>query len=201
MQPFMKKIECPYCKQQLDKAPARKTKCPHCGNQIFVRKRELVTEEEAQVLDWVSRLEDYGLTEQKFEKIRNELSKRFKTKATVNDTIWSFFNSWINAHPISERTKNVYYEMARLVSMEGRDSKPLIEAALKSQLTYFKSQGVKQVWVSNYGMRNDDSNTCPECVKLHGKRFQIDDALTKMPIPRGCTDDSCRCEYTDYKPD
>ena len=142
MQIFKKKIECPYCKQQLEKAPTRKTKCPHCGNQIFVRKKELLTEEEAQVLDWVSRLENYGLTVQKFEKLRDELSKGFTTKATVNDTIWSFFHSWINAHPISEQTKNVYYEMARLVSMEGRDGKPLIEAARRSQLTYFKSHGV-----------------------------------------------------------
>jgi DNA-directed RNA polymerase subunit RPC12/RpoP len=140
MSSLNKIITCPYCKQPLEKAIKRKTPCPHCGSVIFVRQGELVTEEEAQILDWLKRLEPFGLNKKNFEQEREMLCERFMTKASVNDTVWSFLNSWVGAHKISQETKMAYYEMARLVDIEGKDPRPYISAALRSQLTYFKLQ-------------------------------------------------------------
>jgi hypothetical protein len=57
-----RRAECPYCKSSLRKIPAAKTKCPHCGEYMFVRTRPLdgtrtvVTAEEARCIeaDWVA---------------------------------------------------------------------------------------------------------------------------------------------------
>jgi len=42
---------CPYCDKLIDPKPTRKRKCPHCGQPIFVRAGELLTEFAAAVLD------------------------------------------------------------------------------------------------------------------------------------------------------
>lgn len=41
------KPSCPYCHTYLEKAPTRKKQCPHCGNDIYVRKAKLLTHKEA----------------------------------------------------------------------------------------------------------------------------------------------------------
>jgi hypothetical protein len=193
---FQKKICCPYCGDQLTEIPKRKTKCPHCGQMMYVRKGDLYTEEEAKIGDWMIRLEEYGITRDQFDAEREKLTKRFGQKAPVNDTIWGLFNVFINAHPLSRDTQFIYWEMARLMSLEGRDPRPYIEASLKSQLTRLKMQGVNCVKIMAYGMEPDDS-TCIECTRLHGKILNIEDALETMPIPRTNInkDRWCRCSY------
>lgn len=37
---------CPYCQRKLDKRPQRKSKCPHCGEVIYVRAGDLLREDE-----------------------------------------------------------------------------------------------------------------------------------------------------------
>jgi len=37
---------CPYCRRKLEKKPTRKTKCPHCGEPIYVRAGDLLREDE-----------------------------------------------------------------------------------------------------------------------------------------------------------
>lgn len=37
---------CPYCRRKLEKKPARKSKCPHCGEPIYVRAGDLLREDE-----------------------------------------------------------------------------------------------------------------------------------------------------------
>jgi len=54
--------ECPYCKESLKKTPAAKTKCPRCGESMFVRTRPqdgarvVVTTDEARRIE-----EDWGV--------------------------------------------------------------------------------------------------------------------------------------------
>ena len=55
-----RKAECPYCHIALEKIPAKKTECSHCGAFMFVRTRPkdnarvVVTKEEAEKIeeDW-----------------------------------------------------------------------------------------------------------------------------------------------------
>ncbi|HAJ37930.1 MAG TPA: hypothetical protein DCL15_19850 [Chloroflexi bacterium] len=37
---------CPYCRRKLEKKPTRKSKCPHCGELIYVRAGDLLREDE-----------------------------------------------------------------------------------------------------------------------------------------------------------
>ena len=39
-------VRCPYCQRKLDKAPRRKSKCPHCGEFIYVRGDDLLRADE-----------------------------------------------------------------------------------------------------------------------------------------------------------
>jgi hypothetical protein len=39
-------VRCPYCRRKLDKAPKRKSKCPHCGEFIYVRGDDLLRADE-----------------------------------------------------------------------------------------------------------------------------------------------------------
>jgi phage FluMu protein Com len=53
----MASINCPYCKKELAKFPSRKTKCPHCNKDIYVRtnpsdqQQMLVTEQELEKIE------------------------------------------------------------------------------------------------------------------------------------------------------
>ena len=186
---FSRKPTCPYCKNPLETTPKRKAKCPHCGKWIYVRKGEMLKEDDAQILDWLVFLDKYGITKQKIESSRNDLSKKFKAKASVHDTIWFILNSLVTTKP-----EQAFYEMARLANQEGKDAQSYIEQALRTQLNSYKLRGIKTVRVVGYA-EEPDYSTCPDCVKLLCKKFPIDEALEKMPIPRSCTSGWCRCGY------
>jgi hypothetical protein len=119
---FQKKPRCPNCNSTLQTKPARKQECPFCKQLILVRNGELVTEEEASIIDWLASLEYFGITRKEFDKQRNELSKKFGTKATVNDTVWQILNILVSNHANNDiALEQVYREMAKLVSGEGKD--------------------------------------------------------------------------------
>ena len=127
---FQRKPNCPNCDVVLEKKPTRKQECPHCGRLILVRNRKLVTQEQAKIMDWLLRLEGFGITRNGFDKQRDELSKQFGSRASINNTLWQIFNKLIlkfagNASFLEQ----VYREMASLVSSEGKDpTEYLIEA-------------------------------------------------------------------------
>ncbi len=39
-------VKCPYCQRKLEKKPTRKSKCPHCGEAIYVRSGDLMRADE-----------------------------------------------------------------------------------------------------------------------------------------------------------
>jgi DNA-directed RNA polymerase subunit RPC12/RpoP len=53
---------CPYCERELSRRPERKSRCPHCGDSVFVRirpfdrKRVLLTEQQtsAEESEWTA---------------------------------------------------------------------------------------------------------------------------------------------------
>lgn len=103
--------ECPYCHQRLAKAPARKTKCPYCGQFMYVRtrpkdrKRVLVTKEEADKIDeeWpiiagVSTHNDHFIEKDELEAERKILRKKFGTEPSENDVKWGVFNKQLLKH-------------------------------------------------------------------------------------------------------
>ena len=186
--------KCPYCQCELDIVPKRKKKCPHCGGFIFVRNGRLITEDDANIEDWLVRLAQFRITKAEFDSNRQNLSKQFGSLASINDTVWRILNEEVLKRRSFHDVEMAYYEMARLASTEDKDPKPFCAEALRTQLTELKTQGVKIVKIVGYGMRNDSS--CRKCRSLHGKKFDIEVALRELPIPTVCEDElGCKCSY------
>jgi hypothetical protein len=119
---FRKKIKCPNCNAVLQSKPTRKQECPRCGKSIHVRVGELLTEDQATVKDWLVHLERFGITQRDFDRHKRELSLQFGTSASVNDTLWRILNQLVlTCAKDASFLEQVYREMARLTSSEGRD--------------------------------------------------------------------------------
>jgi hypothetical protein len=200
---------CPYCRQILDKRPKRKTKCPHCDKDIYVRARQhlfpstLLTEQDARVADHLERAKDYGLEDADFAGLREQLSRRFAREPSSGDVLWALFQDTLQRAMKSgdlQQCKMLYLEMALFVYEEGREFFHLLEQSRKMELTAYKRDGfVDRVFIITAG-----DASCEACQELKGTVFTIDDALEQMPIPcRDCTFDFqgsgqpgwCRCLY------
>lgn len=193
---FTRKPKCPYCASTLESAPTRKKKCPHCGKSIYVREGKLVSEDDAKITDMLSRLSGFSVTRRDFDNQRSKLSKRFGFTAPVNDTLWGLLNELIPKTRDPHTKKLVYYEMARLVSEEGKDPKPYLSNALQIELEELNKDGAKTVRIVGAGNRGDDPSACKKCKSLHGKKFEINVARQTLPIPTLCENESgCRCSY------
>ena len=205
MRLFKKKPRCPYCELELDKKPTRKKKCPNCSEYIIVRRGELYTEEQAEIMDQVGILEQFGASQEMFEEEREELSKQFGLQASVRDTLWKMLNSLIPQQERSVNKELLYMRMAYFVEEEGRDPSQLIEQAMQLKGTRIKKEvlGDKKEFGGLFNnirykvnTRNDDI-VCDRCNEISKRTYTIDDFLKKMPIPNNCSNPrGCRCNVT-----
>ncbi len=95
---------CPSCNFELDEKPERKKKCPHCGNNIFVRtrpldrKKVLISDKQIDQLDFQWQLYNEHKERENYEqdpeylKVRDELRKKFKREPSVSDVRWGLAN-------------------------------------------------------------------------------------------------------------
>jgi hypothetical protein len=191
----MSPAKCPYCKLALSKKPKRKKKCPHCQNYIFVKKGRLLTEDQKAAEEWRDRLAHFGVTTQTFVQHYQQLATRFDKPPAVNDVVWSILNSLVERHRNQQDRQSLvtlYSEMARLVSIEGKDPRPFLAQAAKQDLLEIQDAGFTHVKVYTA----NDEFVCFECQKLQGVIFPIEQALADMPIPTVCeSEDGCRCGY------
>ncbi len=105
-----RKAECPNCHKALSKLPGAKTKCPHCGEFMFVRTRPkdnarvVVTKAEADKIDeeWsiVAGTHDIFIAEkEEFAKEKEILRRRFGGKEpSDNDVRWGLLNKQLIEH-------------------------------------------------------------------------------------------------------
>jgi len=112
-----RKAECSYCHKALSKIPGSKTKCPHCGEFMFVRTRPkdnvrvAVTKEEADKIDeeWtiVTGTHDIFIAEKEaFTNEKEILKKRFGGKEpSDNDVKWGLLNKQLRSF------KNKYFRI------------------------------------------------------------------------------------------
>lgn len=131
---FTQRPKCPYCNKVLQTKPERKSPCPFCGNSILVRMGNLVTEEDAQIEDWLTRTD---ITRTQFDKTRERLSQQFNQRASVNDTIWRLLNELVAkyaTHPSS--LEQVYRHMSAFMSGEGKDPTMYLIEAEKVRAQY-----------------------------------------------------------------
>ncbi|RJP46306.1 MAG: hypothetical protein C4583_19210 [Anaerolineaceae bacterium] len=153
---FQRKPKCPNCNLELQTRPSRKENCPYCGDFILVRHGKLVTEEQAKVMDWLVRLEIFGVTRRDFDRQREALSKQFGNRASVNDTVWRILNNLIlRLGKSSVLLEQVYREMASLASNEGKDPTQYLIQAKKVGGRFQNASAIpqKQVFLAHDELR------------------------------------------------
>ncbi len=192
MEMNIKQVKCPYCVYQFDLPLKQKSKCPNCGNFVFVNNEELITWEEFDIKNWTERL---YITRVIFDTKRKKLSQEFGQTVSVNDTIWSILKDQSESDDLFAR-KVAFYEMVSLAILEEKDAQPYIKLALETTLIELKIRGVKEVEIVGSGERNGEPSICEKCREEIGKKLSIEDALKNMPIPMVCENpDGCRCTY------
>ncbi len=128
-----RKAECPNCHKSLSKIPGAKTKCPHCGEFMFVRTRPkdnarvVVTKAEADKIDeeWsiVAGTHDIFVAEkEEFAKEKEILRKRFGGKEpSDNDVRWGLLNKQLMEHAKNGDWglyRNARFQMAEILRSE-----------------------------------------------------------------------------------
>lgn len=125
---------CPYCNNVLDKKPARKKKCPHCDNFIYVRTRPqdkakvLVTERQAEQIDeqWSIANGTHGAYLAEKNKIANEhsrLAKKFGKEPSANDVKWGILTKEVLDHASDGDWglyRNAHFQMAEVLRKESK---------------------------------------------------------------------------------
>ena len=185
---------CPYCGTVLEPKPTRKKKCPHCKNYVFVRRGNLFTEqglkeyeaqerEEWTIKRWVDQLDQFGIAQVTFEHQREELSKRFGSRASVYDTIWQILNGLISPSRSRFESKMIYFLMASVMREEGRNPTPYFRQAATQELLEISEGAIfSRVKISTC---NDD-HVCVACREAAEKTYTIEQALSQLPVPNVC---------------
>lgn len=104
-----RKAECPYCKGALKKIPGAKTKCPHCGQFVYVRTspsdnaRKVVTKAEADRIEeeWSianGTHEQYLAEKQRTSDERQRLADKFGEEPSEHDVQWGLLNKDLLSH-------------------------------------------------------------------------------------------------------
>ena len=188
-------VRCPYCSEALEKKPSRKTKCPHCGNAIYVQKGRLLTEKEQQrenfVSTWVRKLQNSGFdfTAEDFESEERALQRQFGRTGSWNDVIWGVLNRLSAEAEEHVDRMSIYMLMADVLVADGKDSSEFRALAAKEQLAGIASERVEVRTVN-------DEQVCENCRRLDGQVFTIEEALSELPVPHRCTSPrGCRCYY------
>lgn len=194
---------CPYCGSPLPKVPKAKTLCKACGKHIFVRSKQalfptaILTKEQANALDALRRMENYGVGDSDYWRHHTALTKRFAREAGPGDVVWSIFNELLQRSNYPSDHSTIYFNMGLFLLWEGRDPFRCLQQAATAELHSFQQSGV-------VGRVEIIGGGCPSCAKLQGKKLTIKDALRTMPIP--CPDCKfrfnendkcpwCRCTY------
>lgn len=198
---------CPHCGTVLDKVPTRKTKCLHCGKDIYVRSKQtlfpqtLLTEQQADAVDLIKNFEFLGLSDKVFTDKQAQLSAKFRTQASVDDTIWGIYNDLITSLARSNdfsQMSIIYSQMAVFLVRRGKDGQRSMLEANKMTMRDYAKIGVIDFEVVN------DPQACNACKAHGGKRFKMTRELVEKPLlpPKGCSCESwkgkpplCSCSY------
>ncbi|MEY4440447.1 MAG: hypothetical protein RLY49_73 [Candidatus Parcubacteria bacterium] len=129
-----REARCPSCKNVLKKIPGAKTKCPSCGEYMYVRTgpdniRKVVSQKGADNIDeqWriINGTQEFYLQEQKRREDRTNLLRiKFNGKEPSSyDVSWSLFNEDLLEHMKNQDWglyRNTKFNMAELLEKEGR---------------------------------------------------------------------------------
>ncbi len=186
---------CLYCNKPLIKKPLKKTKCPHCGQFMYVRtinlRQEVVSETEASRVDCLKNMAEFGATEADYRKHKDMLVRRFGKEPAYQDIVWSIYNELISKNIKDFHMLNmIYYQMAWFLKDEGKPFVHVLKLKHKMDLLRYKQEGsiITEVDI-------DATACCDKCKPLNGKVYSIETALKEEPIPYENCDQFCMCSY------
>jgi len=195
------KLECPFCKQLIEKY-SRRGKCPLCKNWVYFFNGRLYSQEDSRrVKDefYTKRYQNrvageaisgLGFTEEMIQRREQEMVGTSGMKASRASVFMSLFNENIlKVRDMTEKERQ-YMEAARTLDRMGEDSFHLQKAAALSRLAALKQEKFKKVHILSM-------NNCDACRELDGEVMTIEEAKKTLPIPirEGCTN---RCEGDKY---
>ena len=176
---------CPYCGVVQDPPPTRRKKCQDCKETIYTW-----TDQESR--------RKYLLTQQEHNRIAQQ----------EWDSEWKSLNSQIIDGSQTEdwhTVKMAHFRQALMLFDKGGDHQLLAAESRKSELRYYRTfASYRKMGVSSVEISTAEEAACEECRTLHGKVFELDQAMGLMPIPvRTCRTWSeknehggwCRCSY------
>lgn len=126
--------KCPHCASELKKMPGAKTKCPSCGEFMYVRtrpsdrKRVVVTKEQAEEIEEQWAIEngthdEYLDRKKEYEDEKSRLRVRFGAEPSEGDVKWGILNKDLIKHGANNDWgfyRNVRCEMAQILEREKR---------------------------------------------------------------------------------
>ena len=195
---------CPYCEAFIKDVPKKKKKCPACGNYIYVRTKQnlfpstLLTEDDALAVDEFEKLKAHGITPKDFTNEKNRLSREKNTKVISINVCLSLYDELLLRTTDLSLLKFLYFEMSLFLYNTGGDFFKPLQMSAKIELMAYQQKGIERVFVFTGG-----DASCPECQKLSGRVYTIDEALREKPIPcKACIhklhdgrEGWCRCQY------
>jgi hypothetical protein len=177
----------------LDKAPKRKARCPHCGQDIYVRtvqtafSTSLLTREDAVCVDTLKLLGDSGIA---FRRTADELAVEAGRNPESCEVVRRMFSNLLRQAKQEGTSRMVYHQMALFEYRLGQPFFELLQQAQRAELLWMRTQPYVKA------TRIECGDSCPACRSLHGKIISVADALATMPVP--CRE--CTHELEDGKP-
>lgn len=195
---------CPYCRCVLTRMPRRKTRCPTCGNDIYVRSKQdvlptaLLTKEDALAADLLRDLESYGIQVDHFRGMDRKLSQQLGRDPFAAEVAWNLAKMLASQSTDLQAAGSIYYRMALFLNELGRDHVPVLQKSSQTRLLYCKQHGWERVHIRAAG-----ESSCQACRAQDGRILSTEDALRSMPVPcKDCTTvlfesdrGFCRCLY------
>ncbi|TFG92556.1 MAG: hypothetical protein E4H15_03440 [Syntrophobacterales bacterium] len=177
------KLECPTCKQTLEKFSYRRFKCPKCRNWIYFKGGRLVTKEERDKIQEeyyrkakADELAEIGITEEMIQQREQELISKTGVKQNRYAVVMSLFNETILKLKSLDEMEEQYIKLAGILNRAGEEMFHILKSAQKTRLAIFRKEGYKNVRIVTH-------EECEACSKLEGKVLSITEALRRMPLP------------------
>lgn len=183
-------VVCPYCAGPFAKIPKRRRKCPTCKQTVFIkytpdnRTKRLMTEVQAAEADklWapyhqrqqtLKTIYPFGFGEAELEQW---MALAGDSEETTVDKI--LLSVTINSPKLHER-KVAYMTMALRADKKSEPFKDFLIEARRCELLRLKESRVARVEILTAGI----GKACSKCEKLHGRVWDVDEALARMPLP------------------
>lgn len=189
--------ECPSCGAPIQKVPKRSAHCRGCDRPILVRSGQQIfpstflTEIQAFVVDWVKRMNGYGVSAYVYRSTEQDLRDAWGGPPHPYGVLRKILDDLL-AEPDSP--VELQRHLAELQHRMGEDPNPALQEYHRSRLALLERDDLVEIR-SRWG-------ACPQCRSQRERVYTVAQARRAMPIPcRDCQHQMgrnaamCRCEW------